>query len=352
MMLFVTPIRRVIFSLCLMCSFVVLGCVSIGSAQVNTRAQKDTIVLTAKARQDSSGLTPSDFLTQRLRQVEPAASAEPPEVEVAKKSKMQSASKALPSEAGFNLWLGAGQWNAVLSETDEEWRGCKDLREPDLPQCELIGRSRALAFAKLGSIEFAWTVFDDLNSMKKGSNALFFAELLAENRSFQLCSDLVRIGLENATTSEREELYALNVRCLRRAGSLSDARRAAQAATSELPESKKIILELAITQLSENNLTQGCELLGKLFTDKFLNVAVVYNWGQCLVRRKDSESALSVLMVGEREWPSEPGWLILSGEIARLDGHRDLARERGLEYLSGSHVDDELRIQAESLAEM
>lgn len=338
--------------LCLIASFAVGGCVSSRPVKSDSAVLNETSPVGQGNGGILPGLIPADVLSQRLRQVRQRPVEGAVAVAEKDKSEIRSVPKPPSLEAGFQLWLRAEQWNTVLFETDSPWLRCRKVGEQSTSGCQQIGRARAIALVKLGSIEAAWNIFEELASANNESNTLFFAELLSQHGSFQLCSDLARIALGNAAGSDREDLYALNVRCLRRAGFLAESRRAAQVALQELPESKKVNVELAMTQLSENNLTQGCGLLEKLFSDNVLNVAVVYNWGQCLVRRRDSESALSVLMLGEREWPSEREWLILSGEIARLDGQIELARERGLDYLSGTHSSDEFRIQAENLAGM
>jgi tetratricopeptide (TPR) repeat protein len=255
-------------------------------------------------------------------------------------------------ETDFDLWLRSEKWHEVLSRTSLLWAECIKRLNGMSAECALVGKARALSYAKLGSIESSLDIYEELGLAGEKDRSVFFARLLAARDSNLMCAQMAQVGLSVDSVESREELHSLNIRCLRRAGHSKEADKFLRVAMLEYPKSQLLLLEAALSFLSENKLTQGCDLLEQLYASNFSNVAVIYNWGQCLVRRADLEAVQTVLSRGQKEWPTEKVWLILAGDLARIEGNREAARLKGLEYLAGANQSDELRSKAENLAEM
>lgn len=254
--------------------------------------------------------------------------------------------------SSFQTFVKAGRWHELLNNTGRLWKDCSRQSSELSSECVFVGRARALAFSELGNIESSLEVYDSFVETGTKGNSAFFAEILSARNANDLCSHIARVGLAESSSESREELYALSVRCQRRAGLIEESEKSLRFGFAEYPESQRLRLEAALNQLNENKLTQGCDLLEQLYASKFSHVAVIYNWGQCLVRRADADGAQAVLLRGRLEWPTERIWLVLAGEVGRLRGDRDTARRSGLEYLAGSGGNDELKGIAENLAEM
>lgn len=329
------------------------GCVSGISAVSGGADVSERTVDEASSSELGKVSLPGDLLSRRLDQfakIKKPVVHSSPALPKAPESDAQEGS--LTADADFKIAVNSGQWHDVLANSFEPWRECKKQASSLSPECVLIGRARAWAFVKIGSIESAWEIYDDMVDLGMKNSSAFFARLLEQSGAYFLCSNMAQLYLTQSESDDRLEMAALNVRCLRRAGRIDDSKKAVQSGLLEFPNSGQLLLELALTQLSENKLTQGCDLLEQLYDNKVFDVAVIYNWGECLVQRSDVDNARIVLSRGRSEWPSERVWHILAGEIARLEGRAELARRLGREYLAGSNSEDELRGKAENLAEM
>lgn len=278
------------------------------------------------------------------------ASLAPRSSEVDVGSKL-SASQNLGSMSSVQLLMRSEKWSELLLETNESWNECLGHRLQFSESCRDIGRARSLAHVRMGHEQVAWRNFDLLvDRGQHSSDALFFAALHLEAGSAELCSELATVGLSWEPVSSRLELSVLNAKCLRLAGRTNDARAFLYRSLNEYPRESSLLVESAFVSMSENNLTEGCDILERLFLKETRQLAVFYNWGQCLVRRRDSAGAASVLERGRREWPSERAWIILSGEVALLEGRVEEARQLGLDYLASSESSDLFRAQAEKLS--
>jgi hypothetical protein len=193
-------------------------------------------------------------------------------------------------------------------------------------------------------------IYDSLASRGVSStDALVFAGLLADAGSVRLCWQLAGSGLQWEPADDRLELFSLQAKCLRQDGLAEKARDAITRGLGEYPENPKLLLESAHLFLSEKKLTQGCILLERLYLQEFRDVAVFFNWGHCLVGRRDAAAARIVLEQAQREFPSERLWILLSGEVALLEGNLNGARRDGLDFLANSEAGDVFRLRAESL---
>lgn len=340
-------------ALMLLFSFSFWGCVSGSSGVSGGTGVSERAVDTASTSEFANVALPEGLLSRRLDQVakinKPFVHSSPA---LPKEPERDVQEGSLTFDADFQIAVNSGQWHDVLTNSFEPWRECKKQASSLSPECVLIGRARTWAFVRIGSIESAWEIYDDMVDLGMKNTSSFFARLLDQSGAHFLCSNMAQLYLTQSEIDDRLEMSALNARCLRRAGRIDDSNKAAQAGLLEFPKSQQLLLELALNQLSENKLTQGCDLLEQLYDDKFLDVAVIYNWGECLIQRSDVDNARMVLSLGRSEWPSERVWNILAGEIARLEGRAELARQLGREYLAGSSSEDELRGKAEILAEM
>ncbi|MFZ9520442.1 MAG: hypothetical protein ACO3A4_08190 [Silvanigrellaceae bacterium] len=250
----------------------------------------------------------------------------------------------------LEMLLSGERWNDVLSETHGFWNDCLGDAESFDDTCTRIGEARGVAFVRNGRMRSALEVYDAVASRKLNSRtALVFAGLLADVSSFNLCAKMASSGLQWEPFEFRQELYAMQAKCLRLDGRLEDARAAISLSLVEHSDHPGLLLESALLFLTEKNLTRGCDLLERLYLKDFSDVAVSYNWGRCLIGRKDTESARRVLERGRRDWPSERVWFLLSGEISALDGDLLSARRDALDYMSGSTAGDVFRPQAERL---
>lgn len=249
------------------------------------------------------------------------------------------------------LFVRSERWSELLNETGDDWESCTKQLGVFSDSCRELGRARALAHVRLGQSSFAWRVFDAIASRSKNSqDGLFFSGLYMEAGATNLCAQLAASALQWEPAEPRLELWVIQARCLRLSGRTDEARQVVRFGLNEFPQESSLLVESAFGFLSENNLTQGCELIESLFRKDIRQVAVVYNWAQCLVRRRDAVGASGVLSRGRLEWPSERVWIILSGEVALLEGRIEDARQFALDYLSSSDANDTFRVQAERLS--
>jgi len=246
------------------------------------------------------------------------------------------------------LLLKSERWSDFLQESKNLWLECSSggsLQAND--SCFALAQARAVALGKLGSLQDALVIHDQLASQRLSSmDALIFASLLADAGRFRLCSQMATTGRQWQPVTTHAELMALSIRCLRLDGQLEAARTQATRGLDEFPAQPPLLLESALLFLSEKSLTRGCDLLERLYLQEFKDVAVFYNWGQCLVGRRDTLSARRVLERGRREWPSERLWILLAGEISYLDGRFHDARQEALDYLANASSVDVFRDQA------
>jgi hypothetical protein len=171
-----------------------------------------------------------------------------------------------------------------------------------------------------------------------------------ESGTPQLCARLSSLGEHWEPAALVPRLRALQIKCLRLSGEMSEARSVVTQSLIEFPQEIALQTESALLSLSEKNLTQGCDILERLFLNKERELAVLYNWGQCLILRRDSEALKGVLERGRVNWPSELVWTLLEGELALLEGRFEAARQSGLDYLATATGDDEFRAQAYRLS--
>lgn len=267
-----------------------------------------------------------------------------------------TASRSGPGDADDRLsatalFVRSERWSELLDETADHWESCTKGLGAFSDSCRELGRARALAHVRLGHASFAWKVFDAIASRTKNSqDALFFSGLYLEAGATNLCAQLASAALQWEPAEPRLELRVTQARCLRLSGRFEEARRVVRFGLNEFPEESSLLVESAFGFFGENNLTQGCELIERLFRKDNWQVAVVYNWAQCLVRRRDAAAASVVLSKGRLEWPSERVWVILAGEVALLEDRIEDARQFALDYLSGSDANDIFRVRAESLS--
>lgn len=299
-------------------------------------------------------------LPERLRQF----SSEPKSVDVPTGDKRNEADSPVYTEISaaastrapahlsqaMILLIRSERWQDVLDESANVWNRC--LAEDDLgsDKCRSLGHVRAVANVRLGHLRDALLLYESLASHQLTSqDALLFAGLLSDAGSAQLCARLAGIGLQWDPADHRAELFALQAKCLRLDGQAEQARSTITRGLSEFPDLPSLRVESALLFLSERNLTQGCELLERLYLQEFRDVAVFYNWGKCLVGRRDSASARGVLKNARLHLPSERLWLLLSGEVSFLEGNADAARRDGLDYLAAAPAGDVFRPHAERL---
>jgi hypothetical protein len=261
------------------------------------------------------------------------------------------------ADTGFSRFVDAtallvrsGQWSELLKETHAGWQKCLGQGAQLSDNCGFIGQTRATAFSKTGHIREAMNIYDALASRRASSlDALVFAGILSDAGSSRLCWSLAGNGLQWEPADARLELFSLQAKCLRQDALPDKAREVITRGLAEYPEHPKLLLESALLFLSEKKLTQGCELLERLYLQEFRDVAVFFNWGQCLVGRRDTTAARSILEKARREFPSERLWILLSGEVAFLEGNLNGARREGLDYLANSEAADAFRVKAEVL---
>jgi tetratricopeptide (TPR) repeat protein len=252
--------------------------------------------------------------------------------------------------AGIELLWRSERWQDLLLESQTSWSACLSETSTWSVACGQLGEARAVALAKTGRLQNALEIYETVASRRLSSqSAVVFAGLLADSSSYRLCATIAKSGLQWEPVTSHQELFALQARCLRLDGRVDEAKDAISLGLAEFPDHRFLLLESALLFLSEKNLTRGCELLERLYLQEFREVAVSYNWGQCLIGRKDSDAAKRVLQRGRRDWPSERLWFLLSGEVALLDGNLLNARKDAMDYISGSFSRDVLRPQAERL---
>jgi tetratricopeptide (TPR) repeat protein len=252
--------------------------------------------------------------------------------------------------AGIELLLRSERWQDLLLESESTWSGCLSETATWSVACSHLGEARAVALARTGRLQNALEIYETVASRRLSSqSAVVFAGLLADSSSYRLCATIAKSGLQWEPVTSHQELFALQARCLRLDGRVDEAKDAISLGLAEFPDHSSLMLESALLFLSEKNLTRGCELLERLYLQEFREVAVSYNWGQCLIGRKDSDAAKRVLQRGRKDWPSERLWFLLSGEVALLDGNLLNARKDAMDYISGSFSGDVFRPQAERL---
>lgn len=272
-----------------------------------------------------------------------------PVVEGRPLSEPTKSSARSPELDSLVMFVQSERWNDVLAESERRWKVCLEDKVTT-EACRTTGRARAVALARLGYLRDALSLYDVLSDGELSSrDALVFAGLLAESGSLRLCAQLARSGLQWEPVELRPELYSILTQCLRRDGQAELARSTLSRALAEYPEHPVLLLESSLLFVSEGNLTQGCDLLERLYLQEFNDIAVFYNWGQCVVKRRDPEAAKIVLQRARRLWPSERLWVLLAGEIAFLEGDSVRARRDGLDYLSGADASDVFKPQAERL---
>lgn len=248
------------------------------------------------------------------------------------------------------LLLRSERWQDLIDESAHGWKVCLSEGQLNSEKCRTLGQVRAVAFVRLGHLREALLLYETLSSQQLTSqDALLFAGLLSDAGSARLCARLAGIGLQWEPAEHRAELFALQAKCLRLDGQADQARSTMTRALSEFPDLPSLQIESALLFLSERNLTQGCELLERLYLQEFRDVAVFYNWGKCLVGRRDSASARGVVKSARSHWPSERLWLLLSGEVSFLEGNASAARRDGLDYLAAAPAGDIFRPHAERL---
>ncbi|MEN9808598.1 MAG: hypothetical protein RLZZ488_165 [Pseudomonadota bacterium] len=298
-------------------------------------------------------------LPERLQQF----SSEPKSVDIPTGEKKSAADSATSSEISaalvknpasmrqaIVLMLRSERWQDLLDESANDWNRCLSEGELSSERCRTLGHVRAVAFTRLGHLRDALLLYETLSSQQLTSqDALIFAGLLYDAGSARLCARLAGIGLQWDPADHRSELFALQAKCLRLDGQAEQARTTVTRALGEYPDLPSLKVESALLFLSERNLTQGCELLERLYLQEFRDVAVFYNWGKCLVGRRDSASARNVLKNARTHWPSERLWLLLSGEVSFLEGNANAARRDGLDYLAAAPAGDIFRPYAERL---
>lgn len=246
--------------------------------------------------------------------------------------------------------LQSERWPELIEESSVAWKKCAENDGVKTSQCVAIAQVRAIAFARLGYIREALSLYEKLSATQLTStNALLFAGLLVDAGSPRLCAQLAKSGLQWEPSEPKVELYALQAKCLRLDGQSSESRSTLTRGFAEFPDNPSLLLESALLHLSEKNLTQGCDLLERLYLREMKDVAVSFNWGTCLVGRRDAEGARRVLDNARRQWPSERLWILLSGEVSYLEGNMIGARRDGLDYLASVTAGDEFRMQAERL---
>jgi len=261
------------------------------------------------------------------------------------------AGESINRVSATTLFVRSERWAELLDETVDDWEGCTKQFGAFSDDCRELGRARALAHIRLGHASFAWKVFDAIAARTKNSqDGLFFSGLYLEAGATNLCAQLASAALQWEPGEPRLELWVTQARCLRLSGRYEEARRVVRFGLNEFPEEISLLVESAFGFFGENNLTQGCELIERLFRKDNYQVAVVYNWAQCLVRRRDAAAASGVLSKGRLEWPTERVWIILAGEVALLEGRIEDARQFALDYLSSSDANDIFRVRAESLS--
>lgn len=249
------------------------------------------------------------------------------------------------------FFVKSERWFELLQTTSGTWESCLVLVSRVSDTCREIGRARALAHVRLGQFHAAWKVSDHLGfSGLTSVDAMLFASLYLEVGAVELCASLSNAGLNWEPSNARLELSALRAKCLRLSGQFREARKFINRSLIEFPHESSLLLESALIFFSENNLTQGCDILERLYLKRTRQVAVVYNWGQCLLQRKDADAASQLLSRAQAEWPSERVWIILSGEVAFLEGRFGDARQLGLDYLASADASDSFRAQAERLS--
>ncbi len=252
----------------------------------------------------------------------------------------------------FERLVRAERWSDLLTETESDWNMCAQQKFGFTRRCRELGRARAVAFVRLGHGGSAWSVQEILAENGSDSeDALVFSGLYLDVGATSLCVQLTGSALQWEPREARRALWALRSKCLRFSDRADEARSAVRMGLTEFPQDSALLLESAFVAFGENNLTQGCEILEQLYLKKTRQVAVSYNWAQCLIRRRDAEEASKVIAAGRQDWPLERGWLILSGELALLGGRVEQARQFGFDYLSGSDARDPLRAQAERLTQ-
>ncbi|NBO37081.1 hypothetical protein EBU99_00690 [bacterium] len=252
--------------------------------------------------------------------------------------------------SGVPLFVRSQRWADILNETHDAWQNCSTSSGPSSETCRQIAHARILSFAKLKDLRASLGVYDALSQRSVNStDALLVAGVFADFGASRLCAQLAHQGLQWVPADVHTELRALESKCLRLDARPDDAREALRIALVESPNAELLQIESALLALSEKNLTQGCDLLERLYAKENQQVAVLYNWGHCLVQRKDSAQATLVLAKARSVLPSERAWLLLGGEIARLEGRMEDARRNGLDYLAAAEASDPLRVQAERL---
>lgn len=261
-------------------------------------------------------------------------------------------SSSLEENLGRSIYslLHSERWPELLEESSAAWKKCSQNEDVRTSQCVALAQVRAIAFARMGYLREALSLYEKLSSTQLTStNALLFAGLLVDSGSPRLCAQLAKSGLQWEPSEPKVELYALQAKCLRLDGQSSESRSSLTRGLAEFPENPSLLLESALLHLSEKNLTQGCDLLERLYLREIKDIAVSFNWGTCLVGRRDADGARRVLDKARREWPSERLWILLSGEVSYLEGNMIGARRDGLDYLASVTAGDEFRIQAERL---
>lgn len=251
------------------------------------------------------------------------------------------------------LTLQAGGWKELLEKTETRWSDCVrvPLERSAQEECRGVGRARSIALVRLGLPEDAWRNWDALLKMgPEAADALVFSSLYLESGSHELCARLSTMGEQWEPTTLAGQLRTLRIKCLRLSGDLQEARSVTTQSLVENPQDSGLQFESALLFLSEKNLTQGCDILERLFLNHERQLAVFYNWGQCLIQRRDSDALKSVLERGRMNWPSELIWTLLEGELALLEGRFEMARQSGLDYLATATGHDEFRPQAYRLS--
>jgi tetratricopeptide (TPR) repeat protein len=283
--------------------------------------------------------------TGSVKEILPA----PSERRVADRPQVLRGSTSLPEL----LILQAGGWKELLEKTETRWSDCVrlPLERSEREECRGVGRARSIALVRLGLPEDAWRNWDVLLKMgPEAADALVFSSLYLESGSPELCARLSTLGEQWEPTTVASQLRALRIKCLRTSGEFQEARSVTTQSLVENPQDSGLQFESALLFLSEKNLTQGCDILERLFLNHERQLAVFYNWGQCLIQRRDSDALKSVLERGRMNWPSESIWILLEGELALLEGRFEMARQSGLDYLATAPGHDEFRPQAYRLS--
>lgn len=349
------PVPKLSVLLTFSCFLISCRSVSTDSVQGAPRITGDVIAgqmasqSTVKKYQSRASL-PDRLDTMNQNQTPRADSSRLNAVEAPHASGLKPQTSAEAPVSLLALMVRSERWHDVLSESSVAWEQCLKQKVWSGDACRSAAHARATAFYRLGLTRDAMKIYDVLVGHGLSSlDSLLFAELYSDAGALRLCAQIARSGLQWEPLEARLDLFAVEAKCLRLDGQVQVARKTINQGLVEFPDHPRLLLESALLFVSEGNLTPGCDLLERLYLRDFRDFAVSYNWGRCLVGRRDAWAARRVLERLRQEWPSERLLILLSGEIALLNGDLNKARRDGLDYLAVASVGDTFRLQAERL---